>query len=111
MTRAYAAWWVCSWQWIAFMNNNFMNINVISRRAFLQRSLVGLGALTTIPPFARKALAEASVGLNRKKLLFIFLRGANDGLNSIIPYGDASYNSANRPNIYISQGAADYSST
>jgi uncharacterized protein (DUF1501 family) len=93
-----------------------MNINVISRRGFLRRSLLGgaglgLAALTNIPPFARKALAEGNIGLNGKKLLFIFLRGANDGLNSVIPYGDTSYNTANRPNIYISQGTADYSST
>jgi uncharacterized protein (DUF1501 family) len=93
-----------------------MHINVISRRTFLQRSLLGgaglgLAALTNIPPFARKALAEGSVGLDGKKLLFIFLRGANDGLNSVIPYGDSSYNTSNRPSIYIPQGAADYTST
>src|SRR5688572_11148738 len=93
-----------------------MNINVISRRTFLQRSLLGgaglgLAALTNIPPFARKALAEGNIGLDGKKLLFIFLRGANDGLNSVIPYGDSSYSTSNRPSIYISQGAADYSST
>ena len=92
-----------------------MNINVISRRTFLQRSLLGgaglgLAALTNIPPFARKALAEANIGLDGKKLLFIFLRGANDGLNSVIPYGDTSYNQTNRPSIYIPQGAADYTS-
>src|SRR6185295_13323657 len=88
----------------------------ISRRTFLQRSLLGgaglgLAALTSIPPFARKALAEGNVGLNGKKLLFIFLRGANDALNSVIPYGDSSYSQSNRPNIYIPQGTADYAST
>src|SRR5687768_6262678 len=93
-----------------------MNINVISRRTFLRRSLLGgaglgLAALANIPPFARKALAEGNLGLNGKKLLFIFLRGANDGLNSLIPYGDSSYNQTNRPSIYIAQGAADYTST
>src|SRR5687767_9835688 len=88
-----------------------MNINLISRRRFLQRSVVGLVALTSIPPFARKVLAENNIGLNGKKLLFLFLRGANDGLNSVIPYGDSSYNTSNRPDIYIPQGAADYSST
>ncbi|HTD88588.1 MAG TPA: DUF1501 domain-containing protein [Candidatus Binatia bacterium] len=93
-----------------------MNINVISRRTFLHRSFLGgaglgLAALTNIPPFARKALAEGNVGKDGKKLLFIFLRGANDALNSIIPYGDSSYNQTNRPSIYIPPGAADYTST
>jgi uncharacterized protein (DUF1501 family) len=73
-----------------------MNINLISRRDFLQRSFaagagLGLAALTNLPPFARKALAEAALGLNGRKLLFLFLRGANDGLNSIIPALDPAY--------------------
>jgi uncharacterized protein (DUF1501 family) len=68
-----------------------------------------LAALTQVPPFARRALAEGSIGLNGKKLLFIFLRGANDGLNSCIPILDPSYNDTNRPNIFIPPGAGDYS--
>ncbi len=71
-------------------------INTITRRDFLSRSLrgsaaVGLAALTQVPPFARRALAEGSIGLNGKKLLFIFLRGANDALNSCIPMLDPAY--------------------
>src|SRR4249920_1235104 len=72
------------------------HINIITRRAFLDRSFkVGLGvALSTlvdIPLVVKRALAEGNIGLNGKKLLFIFLRGANDGLNSVIPVGDPAY--------------------
>ena len=39
----------------------------------------------------KQALAEGSIGLRsmaKKKVLFIWLRGANDGLNSVIPILD-----------------------
>lgn len=83
-------------------------INSITRREFLQRSLrtgagLGIAALCRVPPFACRALAEGTVGLNGKKLLFIFLRGANDALNSCIPVKDDAFTSAIRPNIWIPQ--------
>src|ERR1700693_5053513 len=73
------------------------HLNIITRRGFLDRSFkVGLGvALSTlvdIPLVVKRALAEGSIGLNGKKLLFIFLRGANDSLNSLIPIVDTGYN-------------------
>ncbi len=83
-------------------------INVLSRRDFLAQTLraggaLGLASLVNIPPFARRALAEGtSLGTNGKKLLFIFLRGANDALNSVIPVRDTAYNNTIRPAIYIS---------
>jgi uncharacterized protein (DUF1501 family) len=87
-------------------SSGFPSINTLTRRDFLARTLraggaLGLAALTQVPPFARRALAEGSIGLNGKKLLFIFLRGANDALNSCIPILDSSYNNINRPNIFI----------
>src|SRR5438093_6577681 len=91
------------------------HFNVHSRRSFLDHSFkVGLGvALSTlvdIPLVMKRALAEGSIGLNGKKLLFIFLRGANDGLNSLIPIQDSAYNLTNRPNIMIPpDGTVDYS--
>ena len=90
-------------------------INRLSRRDFLSQTLraggaLGLAALTQVPPFARRALAEGNIGLNGKKLLFIFLRGANDALNSCIPILDPAYNSGIRPNIYIPpDGGLNYS--
>jgi uncharacterized protein (DUF1501 family) len=81
-------------------------INVLSRRGFLDHCLragagVGLAALTQIPPFAKRALAEGGIGTNGKKLLFIWLRGANDTLNSLIPILDPAYSTANRPTLFV----------
>ncbi len=40
------------------------------------------------------------------KLLFIFQRGGNDGVNTVIPYGDPEYSTANRPTLFIPRAAA-----
>ena len=97
------------------MKNSFSSrpfINTLTRRDFLSRTLkaggaLGLAALTQVPPFARRALAEGNLGLNGKKLLFVFLRGANDALNSCIPIEDPAYGSAIRPGIYIPKDAGE----
>src|SRR5438105_6773273 len=86
------------------------SFNILSRRSFLDHSAkVGLGvALSTlvdIPFVMKRALAEGSIGLNGKKLLFIWLRGANDALNSVIPILDDTY-TAIRPNIGIAKDMA-----
>lgn len=92
------------------------HINIITRRAFLDQSFkVGLGvALSTlvdIPIVVKRALAEGNIGLNGKKLLFIFLRGANDGLNSLIPIQDPAY-ATSRPTIrLLPDPAENYGST
>jgi uncharacterized protein (DUF1501 family) len=72
------------------------HFHILSRRRFFDRSFkIGLGvALSTlvdIPFVMKRALAEGNIGLNGKKLLFVFLRGANDSLNSVIPVGDPAY--------------------
>lgn len=78
-----------------------------------------LSSLIDIPLVMKQALAQSAggLGLNGKKLLFVFLRGANDSLNSVIPAGDDAYNKTNRPTIYVPKdpgldyaalGAADY---
>src|SRR5215471_12977623 len=98
------------------------NFNLLTRRSFFDRSFkIGLGvALSTlvdIPLVVKRALAEGSIGLNGKKLLFIFLRGANDALNSLIPIQDSAYNTdlypstgtVIRPNLAIlKDGVTDY---
>src|SRR6478609_3316880 len=72
------------------------NFNIYSRRQFLGRSAkIGMAAalstLVDIPFVMKRALAEGSIGLNGKKVLFIWLRFGNDGLNNIIPAGDVAY--------------------
>lgn len=81
------------------------NFNIHSRRTFLSRSAkIGMAAalstLVDVPFVMKRALAEGSIGLNGKKVLFIWLRFGNDGLNNIIPIEDPQY-TAIRPNIGI----------
>ncbi|MCI0365696.1 MAG: hypothetical protein L0219_17685, partial [Phycisphaerales bacterium] len=82
------------------------NLNLITRRGFLDRSFktsmaVALSTLVDIPFVMKRALAEGNIGLNGKKLLFIWLRGANDALNSVVPIGDSAYGTGIRPTIAI----------
>src|SRR5438034_2699708 len=79
--------------------------NILTRRGFLDRSFklglgVALSTLVDIPMVMKRALAEGNIGLNGKKLLFIWLRGANDGLNSVIPILDPAYASS-RPQLRV----------
>src|SRR5262245_65981539 len=72
------------------------NLNVITRRDFLSRSAktglaVALSTLVDIPFVMKRALAEGNIGLNGKKVLFIWLRFGNDGLNNIVPVQDPEY--------------------
>jgi len=57
------------------------------RRDFLR--LIGAGAL--IPWNAQLAFAAAPAADYRRLLVLVELKGGNDGLNSVIPYADASY--------------------
>src|SRR3954464_10138288 len=88
-------------------------INLLTRRSFLDRSLktgigVALSTLVDIPFVMKRALAEGSIGLNGKKVLFIWLRFGNDSLNSIIPIQDPQY-AVNRPDIGIPKdGSTNY---
>lgn len=91
--------------------------SLLSRRAFLDRSvklgaLTALATLTDVPLVMRRALAGGQIGRNGNKLLFIFLRGANDALNSVIPMGDDAYGPGIRPDIAIGrQTGLDYTAT
>lgn len=85
--------------------------NILTRRSFLgttagMAATAALGCLTNVPLFVQKAIADGNIGRpgpngRVKKLLFIFLRGANDGLNNLIPHGDEAYGPAIRDNIFI----------
>ncbi|HAM70574.1 MAG TPA: hypothetical protein DCM86_02910 [Verrucomicrobiales bacterium] len=70
--------------------------HILTRRAFLDSSFkaglgVALSTLLDVPPIIQRSLAEGTIGINGKKVIFIFLRGANDALNSCIPVGDPAY--------------------
>lgn len=65
-----------------------------TRRFFLKSTgiaLAGLGAATQSPSFLARTLAQTSATKRRKVLIAIFQRGAMDGLNAVVPYGESAY--------------------
>jgi uncharacterized protein (DUF1501 family) len=78
---------------------------MVTRRVFLKSSGIALVTLGFAPSFVARAAAAG--GTRRKLLITIFQRGAVDGLNMIVPFGDAAYYQA-RPSIAIARpGATD----
>jgi uncharacterized protein (DUF1501 family) len=68
------------------------------RRQFLQQS--GFAAGATILALASHGWMARAATPQRKRLIVVFLRGAVDGLNVVVPYREAGYYSA-RPKIAI----------
>lgn len=70
----------------------------LTRRTFLQRSSLAAGvgtAMAALPTWVpRFAFAPRYEQPSGDVLVCIFLRGGADGLNMIVPYGDADYYSA-----------------
>ena len=71
---------------------------MITRRAFIKSSGMAMVTLGFAPSFLTRT-AEAA-GTRRKLLIAIFQRGAVDGLNMIVPFGEAEYYRV-RPSIAI----------
>ena len=70
----------------------------MNRRVFLKSGTMAMLSLGFAPSFLGRAAAAA--GARRKLLVAIFQRGAVDGLNMIVPHGDADYYRL-RPTIAI----------
>ena len=73
----------------------------LDRRELLA-GMAGLSAMSMVPPaFAQAAQAAATQAATSGKVLVILeLSGGNDGLNTVVPYGDDAYY-RQRPNIGI----------
>ena len=71
----------------------------ITRRYFLKGGGVAMLGFSAMPSFLTRAL-QAAVAPSKKVLVVIFQRGAMDGLNAVVPYGERSYY-AMRPSIAI----------
>ena len=79
---------------------------MISRRIFLKDGGLALVSLGFAPAFLARTVEGIAAG-RQKVLIAIFQRGAVDGLNMIVPFGDADYYSA-RPTIAIARpGSGD----
>jgi uncharacterized protein (DUF1501 family) len=81
---------------------------MISRRVFLKNGGLALVSLGFAPEFLARTVAAA--GSTRQRVLItIFQRGAVDGLNMIVPFGERDYYSA-RPTIAIASPGRDQQS-
>ena len=82
----------------------------VSRRAFLRRvAVLSASGIVLLSPHAWAARTLDST--SKRRLIVVFLRGAVDGLNVVVPHGDSAYYDA-RPTISIgrtggSDGAID----
>ena len=63
-------------------------------------SAFALGMPAFMPHMLRRHMLAGEAGGSRK-MIFIFLRGGCDGINTVIPRGDPDYNTTTRPTIYI----------
>src|SRR5688572_10519024 len=71
-----------------------------SRRIFLKNGAFALVSLGFAPSFLARTAFAAGATARAKRLIAIFQRGAVDGLNMIVPFGDREYYRA-RPSIAI----------
>lgn len=71
----------------------------VNRRQFLKGAGAAVTAFLLPPGLARVARADGSDPV----LVVIYLRGAADGLNVVVPHGDADYYTL-RPNIQVAPG-------
>src|SRR5580698_6231099 len=82
-----------------------MRSNVQTRRIFLQRGLAMLAVAPTVPSFLDRTMmaladpfdshaVQQPTGKDGKILVVVQLSGGNDGLNTVIPYGDDVYHRA-----------------
>src|SRR6202790_5068436 len=71
----------------------------VSRRVFVKSGGVAMIGMSTIPAFLQRAVASTAMP-NKKKLVVLFQRGAADGLNIVVPFGEDNYYRL-RPTIAI----------
>src|ERR1700692_4023079 len=86
------------------MKNNHFSFPKASRRDLLRAAMYGVGVSASavpMPMFAQAAAALAAHGKRDGKILVVLeLSGGNDGLNTLVPYGDDAYYRL-RPNLGI----------
>jgi uncharacterized protein (DUF1501 family) len=73
-----------------------------SRRVFLKNGAFALVSLGFAPSFVERTASAQGRTARAKQLIAIFQRGAVDGLNVVVPFGEAEYYSA-RPTLAIAR--------
>jgi uncharacterized protein (DUF1501 family) len=73
----------------------------ISRRYFLKGAGISMVGMASLPAFLQRAVAEIPTS-GKKKMVVLFQRGAMDGLNVVVPFGEQNYYRL-RPSIAIPQ--------
>jgi len=79
-----------------------------SRRYFMKQGGIAMVGLSTMPAFLQRAIAGAPSS-GKRQLVVLFQRGAADGLNIVVPFGEPNYYRM-RPTIAIPEprrGGAD----
>jgi uncharacterized protein (DUF1501 family) len=85
---------------------NELGVTPVGRREFIRRAaLLSASGIFLLSPYAWAARAPGE-SWSRKRLVVVFLRGAVDGLNVVVPHGDANYYDA-RPTIAIPRRGND----
>jgi len=76
-----------------------------SRRAFIRRAaILSASGIVLLSPHAWAARSLDAT--SKRRLIVVFLRGAVDGLNVVVPHGESAYYDA-RPTIAIGRMGAD----
>ena len=80
----------------------------MQRREFLKTGSLAGGALglNLLGSLGLPGSLLADGHSDNKKMLFIFQRGGNDGINAVIPRGDNEYNTTNRPTLFLRENQA-----
>ena len=73
----------------------------ITRRVFMKGGAMAMVGTAVLPSFlARAVYGSTATGGGHKRLVVIFQRGAADGLNIVVPHGEAAYYQM-RPTINV----------
>src|SRR5262245_31722734 len=75
-------------------------IGPVTRRGFVKDAALALVTFGVVPRFLLRVADAAPGGSRPRVLVTIFQRGAADGLNIVVPHGDAAY-ARLRPRIGI----------
>ncbi|MBZ5635201.1 MAG: DUF1501 domain-containing protein [Acidobacteriia bacterium] len=88
------------------MTRNHFSFSKLSRRDLLRAGMYGVGVTAgalPLPLFAQAGAALAAQGKHDGKILVVLeLSGGNDGLNTLVPYGDDAYYK-HRPHIGVAK--------